>query len=105
MSRRALISAERVRHQDEMIRAAGNSPHRQSFSDWDQTQASNGGSDRGVNECGESLSPPSPYTEQDDNLDGVPVWSNDRVNLHPGVGGCADFITDSSGRRERYVIM
>ena len=29
------------------------------------------------------------------------IWSNERVNLYPGVGGRADYVTYSSGRHER----
>ena len=92
--------------QDEVFRAAGRRQHRQtvgpSWSDSEEegspSQSSNHGQDHSVNEYGEPLSPPPPYSGQDQ------VWSNDRVNLYPGEGGRAEYVTDSSGRRERYVI-
>ena len=95
-----------------MIQAAGRQRYRQVVGpDWDDSeeegdlsQPSNQGSDRGVNQYGEPLSPPPPYSEQDHSLGGNPMWSNDRVNLYPGEEGRADYVTDRLGRRERYVV-
>ena len=71
-------------------------------------ELSSHGRDRGVNQYGEPLSPPPPYSppdsEQGHGLREDRVWSNDRVNLYPGEGGRPEYVTDSTGRRERYVI-
>lgn len=112
MPRRVPTNADRVVHQNEVIQAAGRQRYRQGVGpDWndseeegDLSQPSNQGRDRGINQYGEPLSPPPPYSEQDHSIGGNPIWSNDRVNLYPGEEGRADYVTDNLGRRERYVI-
>lgn len=55
------------------------------------------------NEYGEPQSPPPPYSEHDQHVGEGGILPNERFNLYPGEGGRAVYITDSSGRRERYV--
>ena len=107
---------ERGLPKDQVARIAGHGhEHRQyrqtvgpSWSDSEEeenpSQHSNHRSDHRLNEYGEPLSPPPPYSEQDYSLGGDPTWSHDRINLYPGEGGRADYVIDSSGRRERYVV-
>lgn len=68
------------------------------------SQASVRGRHFDSNEHGEPLSPPPPYSEQGHDLGGGPVLLNSRVNLYPGEGGRAEYVTDEAGRRERYII-
>ena len=112
MSSQVLADAERVRHQDEVNRAATRQQYRRSISPYrsdsekegNLNQASSHGVDHDVSEYGEPPYPPSPYSEPHHIRGGEPIWLNARVNLYPGEGGSEDFVTDSSGRRERYVI-
>lgn len=98
--------------EDEAARLAVHRQYRQtvgpSWSDSEEEenpgQPSNHRPDHRLNEHGEPLSPPPPYSEQDHGLSGDQTWSHDRVNLYPGEGGRAEYVTDSSGRRERYVV-
>ncbi|CAF9921606.1 MAG: hypothetical protein ALECFALPRED_001838 [Alectoria fallacina] len=68
MPRRGPTNADRVIHQDEVVRAAGRRRYRQGVGPgWDDTEeegdlshAPNHGRDRGVNQYGEPLSPPPP---------------------------------------------
>lgn len=56
------------------------------------------------NEYGEPQSPPPPYSEHDRHVGGRGrILPNERFSLYPGEGGRAVYITDSSGRRERYI--
>ena len=55
------------------------------------------------NEYGEPRSSPPPYSEHDQHVAGGDMLPNEHFNLYPDEGGRAVYITDSSGRRERYV--
>ena len=80
------------------------SPHWSDSEEEVLNQASNSRCGYRYNEYGEPQSPPPPYSEQDHGLDGGQTLSSSRVNLYPGEGGRPDYVTDSSGRRERYII-
>ena len=56
------------------------------------------------NPHGEPHSPAPPYSEHDRHLNEGEPLPNSRFNLNPGEGGRPAYITDSSGRRERYII-
>lgn len=55
------------------------------------------------NEYGEPQSPPPPYSEHDQHVAGGDMLPNEHFNFYPGEGGRAVYITDGSGRCERYV--
>ena len=79
-------------------------PHWSDSEDEVLNQASNSRCGYRYNEYGEPQSPPPPYSEQNHGFDGGQTLSNSRVDLYPGEGGHSDYVTDSSGRRERYVV-
>ena len=60
-----------------------------------------------TNRHGEPYEPPPPYRERDGDLGGDlfrgEILPNHHFNLYPN-GGRRDYVTDSSGRRERYII-
>ena len=57
-----------------------------------------------TNEYGEPNLPPPPYYERDDDLGGGETLPNHLFNMYPNGGRQPDYVTDSSGRRERYII-
>lgn len=113
MSRQAHNNAEQVRRQSEGTSTAAHPQYRQSVGPrWsdseeggDPIHLSNNERSRSMNQYGEPLSPAPPYSELASTIVGPdPVWLNERVNFHPGPGGCADLVTGSSGRCERFFI-
>ena len=122
MPRRGHTSAERVFCQEEELEAGErlrySRPVEPRWSDFDEgvterrrpdseeesfNQVSNDRRGHRYNEHGEPQSPPLPYSEHDHQIGGGEMLPNSGFNLYPGESGRPVYITDSSGRRERYV--
>ena len=112
MSKEVTANAERVLDQNVEIQPAERSMYRQTvdpgWSDSEEdtlNQASIGAHRPIIEDYAEPLSPPPPpYSERDYRPDEGHALFDSGVNLFPLPGGRADYVTDETGRRERYVI-